>query len=238
MFDIGWSEMAIIMLLALIIIGPKDLPRVARTIGQWVRKGRAMAREFQTSLEEMARDTELDDVRKEIEKVGRTDFKKTIEKTIDPKGDLAKAFETSDDTDQAKPKPVLTDKPALTDGSGETGKETPALPATNGHAAGVTTSSTTEAAKTPSSGKAASTSKTAAKTTKTAGTAKKPSTRSTTKKTAAAKKPVSSPKRSAKPAASASKPETKPAAAKNGADPSPVDERGSDDQAAVAAKSS
>ena len=85
MFDIGWSEMAIIMLLALIIIGPKDLPRVARTIGQWVRKGRALAREFQTSLEDMARETELDEVKKEIETVGRTDFKKTVENTIDPK---------------------------------------------------------------------------------------------------------------------------------------------------------
>ena len=98
MFDIGWSEMAIIMVLALIIIGPKDLPRVARTIGQWVRKGRMLAREFQSSLEDMAKEAELDDVKKEIEKVGKTDLKKAVEASLDPKGELKSAFDTSDGT--------------------------------------------------------------------------------------------------------------------------------------------
>jgi sec-independent protein translocase protein TatB len=93
MFDIGWSEMAVIMLVALVVIGPKDLPRLARNVGQWVAKGRAMAREFQRSLEDMAREAELDDVKREIEKVGRTNIKKSIEKTIDPTGDLGRAFD-------------------------------------------------------------------------------------------------------------------------------------------------
>jgi sec-independent protein translocase protein TatB len=93
MFDIGWSEMAVIMLVALIVIGPKDLPRLARTLGQWVAKGRGMAREFQRSLEDMAREAELHDVKREIEKVGRMDIKKSIEKTIDPTGDLGRAFD-------------------------------------------------------------------------------------------------------------------------------------------------
>jgi sec-independent protein translocase protein TatB len=95
MFDIGWSEMVVIMLVALVVIGPKDLPRLARTVGQWAAKGRAMAREFQRSLEDMAREAELDDVKREIEKVGRTNIKKSIEKTIDPRGDLSRAFDTS-----------------------------------------------------------------------------------------------------------------------------------------------
>jgi sec-independent protein translocase protein TatB len=93
MFDIGWSEMAVILLVALIVIGPKDLPRVARTMGQWVGKGRAMAREFQRALEDMAREAELDKVKSEIEKAGRTDVGKTIEKSIDPSGELSKAFD-------------------------------------------------------------------------------------------------------------------------------------------------
>jgi sec-independent protein translocase protein TatB len=93
MFDIGWSEMALVLLVALIVIGPKDLPRVARTMGQWVGKGRAMAREFQRALEDMAREAELDKVKNEIEKAGRTDIGKTIEKTIDPSGELSKAFD-------------------------------------------------------------------------------------------------------------------------------------------------
>jgi len=98
MFDIGWSEMALILLVALIVIGPKDLPRVARTVGQWVGKGRAMAREFQRALEDMAREAELDKVKSEIEKAGRTDIGKTIEKSIDPSGELSKAFDPNPGT--------------------------------------------------------------------------------------------------------------------------------------------
>jgi sec-independent protein translocase protein TatB len=93
MFDIGWSEMAVILLVALIVIGPKDLPRVARTMGRWAAKGRAMAREFQTALEDMAREAELDKVKQEIEKAGRTNIGKSIEKTIDPTGELSRAFD-------------------------------------------------------------------------------------------------------------------------------------------------
>jgi sec-independent protein translocase protein TatB len=93
MFDIGWSEMALILLVALVVIGPRDLPRVARTMGKWVAKGRAMAREFQSALEDMAREAELDKVKSEIEKAGRTNLGKTIEKTIDPKGELGRAFD-------------------------------------------------------------------------------------------------------------------------------------------------
>jgi sec-independent protein translocase protein TatB len=102
MFDIGWSEMAIVLLVALIVIGPKDLPRLARNMGQWAAKGRAMAREFHRALEDMAREAELDKVKSEIEKAGRTDLSKTIEKTIDPSGELSRALEP----------PVLDGKPA------------------------------------------------------------------------------------------------------------------------------
>ena len=97
MFDIGWSEMLVILVVALIVIGPKDLPRVARTVGRWVAKGRSMAREFQVAIEDMAREAELDKVKKEIEKVGRTDVGKTIERTVDPGGELGKAFDPTAD---------------------------------------------------------------------------------------------------------------------------------------------
>lgn len=93
MFDIGWSEMAVILLVALVVIGPRDLPRVARTMGRWVAKGRAMAREFQNALEDMAREAELDKVKSEIEKASRTDLGKSIENTVDPTGELGKAFD-------------------------------------------------------------------------------------------------------------------------------------------------
>ncbi len=103
MFDVGWSEMAVILLIALVVIGPRDLPRVARTMGKWVAKGRAMAREFQTAIEDMAREAELDKVKSEIEKAGRTNLGKTIENTIDPTGELGQAFDPTAKS-RAKPK--------------------------------------------------------------------------------------------------------------------------------------
>ena len=75
MLDIGWSEMALILMVALIVIGPKDLPRVARTVGKWTGKARAMAREFQRSLEDMAREAELQDIKSEMDKLSRVDVR-------------------------------------------------------------------------------------------------------------------------------------------------------------------
>ena len=117
MFDIGWSEMAVILLVALVVIGPRDLPKVARTMGRWVAKGRAMAREFQNALEDMAREAELDKVKSEIEKAGRTNLGKSIENTIDPSGELGKAFDPSADSGkksgQDAPGKPATAKPAV-----------------------------------------------------------------------------------------------------------------------------
>ena len=59
MFDIGWSELLALVVIAIVFVGPKDLPRMMRTAGQYVAKVRAMAREFQTSFEDLARETQL-----------------------------------------------------------------------------------------------------------------------------------------------------------------------------------
>jgi sec-independent protein translocase protein TatB len=92
MLDIGWSEMAIIAVVALFVIGPKDLPKVLRMIGRYAGKVKAMAREFQETIDEAVREAELDEVKKQIEKVGRLDVKKSIEDTVDPEGELGKAL--------------------------------------------------------------------------------------------------------------------------------------------------
>jgi len=134
MFDIGWSEMALVLLVALIVIGPKDLPRVARTMGQWVGKGRAMAREFQRALEDMAREAELDKVKSEIEKAGRTNVGKTIERTIDPSGELSKAFDPKADSKGADSKGAGSgkrargDQPASADAQAASAPAAPAAP--------------------------------------------------------------------------------------------------------------
>ena len=68
---IGFSELLILALAALIIVGPKDLPLMMRKAGQMVAKARSMAREFQAAFEDIARQSELEDLRKEIEDLKR-----------------------------------------------------------------------------------------------------------------------------------------------------------------------
>lgn len=88
MFDLGWSEMLVILVVALIVIGPKDLPKVAREIGRWTAKARAMAREFQRSFDEMAREAELEELKAKLQKINPHTISQTVRETIDPKGEL------------------------------------------------------------------------------------------------------------------------------------------------------
>ncbi len=68
MFDLfSWSHILILLTVALVVVGPKDLPRMMHMAGRWAGKARNMASEFRRSFDEMARQTELDELRKEIE---------------------------------------------------------------------------------------------------------------------------------------------------------------------------
>ena len=69
MFDIAWSEILVIVLVALVVVGPKDLPRLMRTAGQWAGRARAMADQFRRSFDDMARQAELDELRAEVSKL-------------------------------------------------------------------------------------------------------------------------------------------------------------------------
>lgn len=69
MFDIGWSELLLIGVIAVLVVGPKDLPRMMRVVGQYAGKVRAMAREFQRSFDDMAREAELEELRKEVQDI-------------------------------------------------------------------------------------------------------------------------------------------------------------------------
>lgn len=66
MFDLSWAHILILLVVALVVVGPKDLPRLMHIVGRWVGKARAMANEFRKSFDEMARQGELDELRKEI----------------------------------------------------------------------------------------------------------------------------------------------------------------------------
>lgn len=92
MFDIGWSHLAVIALVALLVIGPKDLPRVLRTVGIWVGKARAVAREFQSSLDQMVREAELDEVKRQVETASTINLERELENSIDPGGEMERSL--------------------------------------------------------------------------------------------------------------------------------------------------
>lgn len=59
MLDIGWSELLLVGVLALLVVGPKELPRLMRTVGHWLSKARGLAREFQRGMDDVAREADL-----------------------------------------------------------------------------------------------------------------------------------------------------------------------------------
>jgi sec-independent protein translocase protein TatB len=89
LLDFGWSELLLIGIVALVFIGPKDLPKALRIAGFWVRKARSLSREFQSSIDQMIREAELDDVRQELKKASEIDIEHEFRRTIDPTGSLA-----------------------------------------------------------------------------------------------------------------------------------------------------
>lgn len=93
MFDIGWGELIVIGVVALIAIGPKELPGVLRTTGQWIGKIRRMANEFQDQFRDAMREAELDDLKKKVD----DELKTTTDSftNFDPLGDVRKDVETA-----------------------------------------------------------------------------------------------------------------------------------------------
>lgn len=67
MFELSWSHILLIVVVALVVVGPKDLPKLMRTAGQWMGKARRMADQFRKSFDDMAREAELDELRAEID---------------------------------------------------------------------------------------------------------------------------------------------------------------------------
>ncbi len=120
LFDIGWPELLLIGMIALVVIGPKDLPRALRVAGFWVRKARTLSREFQSSIDQMIREAELDEVRQDLKKVTEFDLEREFHNTVDPTGELAHSIKPPDLPDHFEEPGTST--PAVT-------PEAPALPA-------------------------------------------------------------------------------------------------------------
>jgi sec-independent protein translocase protein TatB len=86
MFDIGWGELVVIGIVALIAIGPKELPGALRTMGQWMGKVRRMASEFQSQFQEAMREAEMADIKQQVE---------TLTSGFDPIETTRKEIETA-----------------------------------------------------------------------------------------------------------------------------------------------
>ncbi|EKN00757.1 MULTISPECIES: Sec-independent protein translocase protein TatB [Acidocella] len=117
MFGLSWGEIGLIMAVALIAIGPKDLPVAIRTVTGLIKKARGMASEFQGHLDEMMREANLSDVKGEIDKLRRFDFRTAAETALDPDGSLrATAKEVNDSVETQtvtayKPPAVVEEAP-------------------------------------------------------------------------------------------------------------------------------
>ena len=123
MLDIGWPELMIIALITILVVGPKEIPRVLRTVTQIMRKVRGMASEFQSGIDELAREAELDDLKKDIERTASKDIAGDLEKSIDPTGDVNKSvreIESSFKEAQSESKATVDEaaKPAAKAGEG------------------------------------------------------------------------------------------------------------------------
>ena len=137
MFEIGWGELLIIGIVALIAIGPKELPGALRTLGQWMAKVRRMASEFQNQFHEAMREAELADLKKEVDEMATKaqsyahfdpidDIRKDIEKAAGPPPDLDTLTDTAASPPPAATPPAAT-APASPPAATETAPSPPAV---------------------------------------------------------------------------------------------------------------
>ncbi len=137
MFDISWTEFLLIGVVALVVIGPKELPAVMRTLGQWTRKVRSMATEFQGQFHEAMREAEMSDLKKQVDDMARdvTDINplKSVRDDIESVGkDLHSSLSATPSADPSVPVPahgepavVESSQPALAAAADETSAPVP-----------------------------------------------------------------------------------------------------------------
>jgi sec-independent protein translocase protein TatB len=117
MIDLSWSHILIVVIVALVVIGPKDLPRFMHMAGRWMGKARAMADQFRKSFDEMSRQAELEELRKEIAELREqrplAEVEETIRQTILPP-DMA-----SGAADEYAPSDARAAEPAESDPAGK-----------------------------------------------------------------------------------------------------------------------
>jgi len=221
MFEVGWTEMLVIAIVMIVVVGPKDLPNMLRTFGRTTSKLRAMAADFQKQFNEALKEAELDDVKKSVDELRGLSPMAEIRKQLNPFEQAAVDVRSGVDA-AMKPKPAAdpatpaastpqaaeplkngaTEMPGVS-AAGAT-PPTPIFPA-------MTDESVVAASTEPAAAPKASTAKKSAKTAPAAKAPARASAKAVTAKAASASKTPAKAASAAKPAAAASK---KPAAAK------------------------
>ena len=110
MFDLAWSEIALIAVVALVVIGPKDLPNAVKGIAAMIQKGKKMLRDFQSQADDLVKEANLQEVRNQIHDVRRTvsdirnfDLKGMVDKAVDPDGSLKGSLNGMDGSSYTAP---------------------------------------------------------------------------------------------------------------------------------------
>ncbi len=112
MFEIGWTEMLVIAVVMIVVVGPKDLPKMLRTIGRMTTKARSMAGDFQRQFNDALKEAELDDVKKSVDELRSLNPANEIRKQLNPFEKAAADVRAGLDT-AMKPKPAMPpDEPA------------------------------------------------------------------------------------------------------------------------------
>lgn len=112
MFDIGWQELLLIGVVALVVIGPKDMPVAMRTAARMFAKLRGLSREFQHTVSEVMREAELDELRRKVQEAGRVNVKDGLANMVDPTGRMREDLhglhefpDLHDDLNRTQPQP-------------------------------------------------------------------------------------------------------------------------------------
>lgn len=121
MFDIGWSEMMVVAVLVLIIMGPKELPQALRTITAFVRKGKELAGEFRSGVDDLVREANLEGARDAVNNATPHSLRQSIESVVDPEQSLKKSAVELTDSVQEATHPLPSETP-----SDQTPQEPPA----------------------------------------------------------------------------------------------------------------
>lgn len=103
MFDLSWGEMGIIAVVALVVLGPKELPNALRTMNMLMKNARKLAGEFQSGVNEIIREADLEEARKKLAEVNKGSIQSAIEKAVDPTGEMKNALKEAAEVDPTGP---------------------------------------------------------------------------------------------------------------------------------------